>query len=193
MERPLEIAFHNLEPSPSLEADIRKRVAKLEKFYPRLTGCRVSVEALHQQHQTGNIYEVHVVLSVPGRDLAVSREPHKAKQRYANPDVRVSVREAFDAAERQLAEFKERRRESPVAPDGSALTGQVTLIQPGDDHGFILTNTGTQLYFHRDSVTDARFEDLKEGDVVHYVEEESDSGPVATKVRAGARPPEGRP
>lgn len=187
MERPLEIAFHNLPASAPLEAEIRRRVAKLEKFYPRLIGCRVSVEALHNQHQTGNVYEVHVVLSVPGRDLAVSREPHKAKQRYANPDVHVSVREAFDAAERQLGQFKERRRDAPVAPDGAALTGQVGLIQPGDDHGFILTNTGTQLYFHRDSVTDARFEDLEEGDVVHYVEEESDSGPVATKVRVGNR------
>jgi ribosome-associated translation inhibitor RaiA/cold shock CspA family protein len=187
MERPLEIAFHNLQPSEAVEAEIRRRVAKLEKLYHRLTGCRVSVEALHNQHQTGNIYEVHIVLSVPGRDLAVSREPHKAKQRYANPDVYVSVREAFEAAERQLGQFKERRRDSPVSPDGSALTGQIALIQPGDDHGFILTNTGTQLYFHRDSVTDARFEDLKEGDVVHYVEEESDSGPVATKVRAGNR------
>jgi ribosomal subunit interface protein len=187
MERPLEIAFHNLPPSEALEAEIRKRVAKLEKFFPRLIACRVSVEALHNQHQTGNVYEVHIVLSVPGRDIAVSREPHKAKQRYANPDAYVSVREAFEAAERQLAHFKERRREAPASPDSVALTGQVTLIQPGDDHGFILTNTGTQLYFHRDSVTDARFEDLREGDVVHYVEEESDSGPVATKVRLGNR------
>jgi len=187
MERPLEIAFHNLQPSEALEAEIRRRVAKLQKFYYRLIGCRVSVEALHNQHQTGNLYEVHIVLSVPGRDLAVSREPHKARQRYAHPDVYVSMREAFEAAERMLGEFKVRRREAPVSPDGSALTGQIALIQPGDDHGFILTNTGTQLYFHRDSVTDTRFDDLKEGDIVHYVEEASDSGPVATKVRMGNR------
>ena len=189
MERPLEIAFHNLPPSEALEAEIRKRVAKLEKFFPRLTGCRVSVEALHNQHQTGNLYEVHIILSVPGRDIAVSREPNKAKQRYANPDAYVSLRQAFEAAERQLGQFKERRRDAPVSPDGSALTGQVTLIQPGDDHGFILTNTGTQLYFHRDSVTNTRFEDLREGDRVHYVEEEGDAGPVATKVRIAAREP----
>src|SRR5207237_5418271 len=77
MERPLEIAFHNLPPSAALEAEIRKRVAKLDKLYARLVGCRVSVEALHNQHHTGNVYEVHVVLSVPGRDIAVSREPNK--------------------------------------------------------------------------------------------------------------------
>ena len=45
MQEPLEIAFHNLEPSASLEADIRDRFSKLEKLYERLTSCRVSVEA----------------------------------------------------------------------------------------------------------------------------------------------------
>jgi cold shock CspA family protein len=73
----------------------------------------------------------------------------------------------------------------PIGRDvgASALTGQVALIEPGVDHGFILNSVGSQLYFHCDSVTNGRFEDLKQGDVVHYVEEEGDAGPVATKVR----------
>ena len=57
------------------------------------------------------------------------------------------------------------------------------MIEPGADHGFILTNTGSQLYFHRDSVTNADFANLKPGQEVHYVEEEGDTGPVATKIR----------
>lgn len=187
MERPLDIAFHNMEPSPTIEAEIRQHVEKLEKRYDNLIGCRVSVEALHQQHQTGNVHEVHVVLSVPGRDLAVSREPQKAKERYANPNIRTSLRDAFKAAERQLESFKGKQREDTTKPGASAVLGQVTLIEPGQDHGFILTNTGTQLYFHRDSVTDGRFEDLREGDRVHYVEEAGDVGPTATKVRVGGR------
>ncbi|MXP62564.1 HPF/RaiA family ribosome-associated protein [Roseomonas sp. M0104] len=183
MDRPLEIAFHNMPSSPSLEAEIRQAVDKLEKRYTHLIGCRVSVEALHQQHQTGNIHEVHITLSVPGRDLAVSREPQRAKERYANPDVRTSMRDAFKAAERQLEAFKGKLREDTTKPGAEAVAGQVTLIEPGQDHGFILTNTGTQLYFHRDSVTDGRFEDLHEGDRVHYVEEQGSAGPTATKVR----------
>jgi hypothetical protein len=43
MERPLEIAFHNMEASAELEADIRRHVEKLETRYGRLVGCRVSV------------------------------------------------------------------------------------------------------------------------------------------------------
>lgn len=183
MDQPLEIAFHNLQPSPSVEAELRQRVDKLERRFGRLIGCRVSVEKLHNQHRTGNLFEVHVSLAVPGQELVVSRQPHKAKERYANPDIRTSIRDAFDAAERQLEAFKGKVRSDTSAPSASALTGQVTLIEPGADHGFILNNVGTQLYFHRDSVTNGRFEELKEGDLVHYLEQEGDAGPVATKVR----------
>ncbi|MDJ0387566.1 HPF/RaiA family ribosome-associated protein [Roseomonas sp. E05] len=189
MDRPLEIAFHNMPSSSALEAEIRQGVDKLQKRYSHLIGCRVSVEALHQQHQTGNVYEVHIVLSVPGRDLAVSREPQRAKERYANPDVRTSLRDAFKAAERQLESFKGKLREDTTKPSAEAMAGQVTLIEPGQDHGFILTNTGTQLYFHRDSVTDGRFEDLRQGDRVHYVEEQGGAGPTATKIRTATSKP----
>lgn len=183
MDRPLEVAFHNLQPSSTIEAELRRHVEKLERRFDHLIGCRVSVEKLHNQHRTGNLFEIHIVLSVPGRDLAVSRQPHKAKERFANPDIHVSIREAFDAAERQLEAFKGKIRSDTATPSGSALTGQVTLIEPGVDHGFILNSVGSQLYFHRDSVTNGRFEALKEGDMVHYVEGEGDAGPIATKVR----------
>jgi len=56
MDRPLDIAFHNTEPSKDVEAEIRRNVAKLEKQFPHMTGCRVSIEALHNQHKTGNIF-----------------------------------------------------------------------------------------------------------------------------------------
>lgn len=183
MDRPLEIAFHNLDSSPWVETEIRQRVDRLAARYRHLNGCRVSVEKLHNQHRTGNLFEVHIVLSVPGRELAVSREPQKAKTRYANPDIRTSLRDAFAAAERQLEWFKGQLREDTSAPTASAIAGKVLLIEPGADHGYLETATGTQLYFHRDSVTNARFEDLRPGDLVHYVEEEGDMGPVATKVR----------
>ena len=185
MDTPLEIAFHNLQSSAAIEAELRKHVDKIKRRFRRLTGCRVSVEKLHNQHRTGNLFEVHVTLSVPGhgRDLAISRPPQRAHERFANPDIHVSIRDAFDAAERQLEAFKGRVRSDITPPSASALSGQVALIEPGADHGFILNNVGSQLYFHRDSVTNARFEDLKQADTVHYVEEEGDVGPVAAKVR----------
>ena len=55
MDRPLEVAFHNLQPSPAIEAELREHVDKLERRFGKLIGCRVSVERLHNQHRTGNI------------------------------------------------------------------------------------------------------------------------------------------
>src|SRR5438093_627064 len=106
----IDVSFHNLDPSPALEAEIRKHVAKLERIYDRITTCRVSVEAQHKQHRTGNVYDVHVELVVPRGELVISREPHKVKERYASPDVRTSIRAAFRAAERQVKEHKEQLR-----------------------------------------------------------------------------------
>ncbi len=110
MDRPLEIAFHNLQHSESVEAEIRTHMDRLETRFGRLTGARVSVESLHQQHQTGNLYEVHIILSVPGQEIAVSHEPHHAKERRAHPDIRSAMKEAFKAAERRLETYKGQRR-----------------------------------------------------------------------------------
>ena len=185
MERPLEIAFHGVDASAEIEAEIRRHAETLAKRFPRLVGCRVSVEARHRQHHIGNVPEVHILLAVPGKDIVVSHEPGE-RHRAVVPDLAGSVRDAFHAAERRLDAHKWEMREDTTPPAAHALAGTVGLIEPGVDHGFLLTPNGTQLYFHRDSVTNGRFEDLREGDRVHYVEEEGDSGPVATKVRRAA-------
>lgn len=109
METALEISFHNMPSSKRIEADIRKRVAKLDKIYGRLISCRVSVQLRSKRHRTGNIYEVHVELLAPRGLLVVSREPHRVKERHANADVRTSLRDAFDAAELRLVEHKKKR------------------------------------------------------------------------------------
>jgi len=184
MQTPLEITFHNLPSSAWIEAAIREHVAKLDKLYPRLVGCRVSVEALHRQHRTGNIFEVHVELIVPGRELAVSHEPHRAKEKYAHPDLRRSLRDAFAAAERQLVDFKQ-QRSGEVKLHEAPFEGQISQLYPDDEHGFILTNEGSQLYFHRNSVMNADFAKLKRGDAVHYVAADGDTGPIARKVWLG--------
>ena len=130
MDEPLEIVFHNLEHSAAVEAAIRERFAKLAKRYDRLTHCRVSVEALHRQHRTGNLFEVHIDMLVPGAELAVSRQPQKAKERYANPDVYTSIKDAFAAAERQLKRFKRQQRED-LQPQATAVPGPGRRTPPG--------------------------------------------------------------
>jgi cold shock CspA family protein len=184
LQTPLEISFHNLDPSEAVEADIRERMAKLEKIYDRLTSCRVAVERQQNQHRTGNIYEVHIDMLVPGDELVVSRAPHRPKERYANPDIRTSVRDAFEAAERQLIDYKEQLR-GDVKLHEPLFKGQVSEVDPKGEFGFVLTKEGNQLYFHRNSVMEGDWEKLRRGTAVHYVEAAGDTGPTASKVWVG--------
>jgi ribosome-associated translation inhibitor RaiA/cold shock CspA family protein len=187
METPLEIVFHNMPSSPQVEAEIREQVTKLERRFGRLTACRVSVELLHRQHQTGNIHDVHITMRVPRGELVVSREPHRPKQKYAEPDIRISLRDAFKAAERQLTEYK-RKLTGEVKPHEEAFAGQISQIYPNEDHGFILTHEGTQLYFHRNSLIKGDFARLRVGEGVHFIETVGDTGPIASKVWSAGEP-----
>lgn len=182
MKVPLEITFHNLQSSEWLEAQVREQVQKLEKIYPRLVGCRVSLEGQHKR--SGNICDVHIELRLPGGALVVSREPHRTKERYANPTAGTALRDAFAAAERQLKDYKQ-RQSGEVKTHEPMFQGQVAQLNPEQDHGFILTNEGTQLYFHRNSLIDADFAKLKRGDAVHYIASDGDTGPIARKVWLG--------
>jgi len=175
------IAYHNMEPTPELEADIRERIAKLEQRFDRLIGIRVSVEALHKQRRTGNVYDVHIELSLPGSEVVVSRKPHKAQERYTSPDVHTSVRDAFKAAERQLDDQKDLMR-GDVKAHPAAVPGRIADIFKDAGHGFVTTAAGARLFFHANAVRGARFEDLKPGTSVHYEEGLGEGGPAAMKV-----------
>jgi cold shock CspA family protein/ribosome-associated translation inhibitor RaiA len=185
MDKPLEIAFHGISSSPPIEAEIRDHVEKLEHRFGHLIGCRVAVELLHRQHKTGNNFDVHIEMQVPGGELVVSREPHRQREKYAHLDLPVSLREAFRAAERQLTEYK-RRLSGDVRPHEEAFVGQVSQLCPAADHGFILTNEGAQLYFHRNALNDGDFNNLRIGDRVRFTPEDGDTGPMVRRLwRAG--------
>ena len=181
MDSPLEITFHNMRSSDALEADIRKRVSKLEKIYGRMISCRVSIEARTKQHRTGNVYEVHVEMHVPRAHLVVSRKPHHVGERHANTDVRASIRDAFKAAESQLRSFG-KKQGGETKPHPSPIQGVIAELFVERDYGFILSSEGIRLYFHRNSVMNGGFDRLKRGDGVHFVEGMGDTGPTASKV-----------
>jgi ribosomal subunit interface protein len=178
MKLPLEIVFRNLEPSDAIEAKVRERAEKLESFYADIMSCRVAVEARHKHHHKGNLYHVRVDLTVPGAELVASREP---KEHHAHEDVYVAIRDAFDAVRRQVEDYARRRR-GDVKTHETAPHGRIVELSPEADFGRIETPDGTSVYFHRNSVVDAQFDQLKVGDSVHFAEESGESGPQASTV-----------
>jgi ribosome-associated translation inhibitor RaiA/cold shock CspA family protein len=191
MEVPLQIAFHNIDSSEWAENEIRNRVADLEKQYGRLNSCRIRVDQ-RAVSRTGSIPPVvRIELEIPGhKPLVVSHEPEHLQRKYQRPDLHNAIHEAFQIAERRLRDLKEQREgrtREPQHDSENQSLGQVAELPPGRDHGFLLTNQGSLLYFHRNAVLVGNFDKLRRGDEVHYVEEIGDTGPIASKVRVKAK------
>jgi len=180
MEVPLQITFDNMPRSDAVEAKIRERAGKLEKYCGSVIGCRVAVEAPHHHHRAGNQFLVRVEVSVPGEKLIARREPDA---HHAYTDVYVAIRDAFDTMRRQLEDY-ERRRRGQVKAHETAPHGRVLELNPEEDYGRIETPDGRLVYFHRNSVGGAGFEALAVGTEVRFVEEMGERGPQASIVHA---------
>jgi cold shock CspA family protein/ribosome-associated translation inhibitor RaiA len=173
---PPEIAFRNVEPTEALHALIREGIDSLEKVHPRLTSCRVMVEA-----NARGFPHVRIDVGIPGSELVVHEEPAVDA---ANREVQQVVREAFDIARRQLREHRKRlsldskRRELP--PHGRIV--RLVMDAPGDRYGFLLTGDGRQIYFHENAVREVEWDELEEGMEVRFVEAGGKEGPQASVV-----------
>lgn len=102
MRLPLQITLRDMPHSDALETDIRGRVEKLEQFHPHLMGCRVTVELLGKHKQQGKEFNVRIDITVPGNEIVVNRDHGE--------DVYVVLRDAFDAARRQLEDYNQKQR-----------------------------------------------------------------------------------
>lgn len=107
MQIPLQVTFRGIPPSEAVEARIREKASKLERFHSHIMSCRVAVEAEHQHHHQGNQYHIRIDITTPGKEIVVSREHHDNK---AHEDVYVAIRDAFDAATRQLEDHARKQR-----------------------------------------------------------------------------------
>ena len=107
MDIPLELSFHNVEPSDALKNAVQGHVNKLEKFHDHIVGCRVSIEMPHRsQKAIGNPPDVHIVIRVPGKEIVVSRELKHDGHKKAAIDVYAVLEEAFLVAQQQLKNWR---------------------------------------------------------------------------------------
>jgi ribosomal subunit interface protein len=114
MQTDLQITVRDMEHSPALEERIREKVKKLEQVYPRIMGCRVVLEAPHRHKQQGKQFTVRLDVTVPGKEIVVNRDHHE--------DAYVALRDAFNAARRQLEEYGRIQRgdvKNHLSEDGS--------------------------------------------------------------------------
>jgi ribosome-associated translation inhibitor RaiA len=119
------VTFRGITASAALESDIRRRIAKLQRYYPRMIGCRVLVAQPGRHRCAGRAFNVRIDMSMPQGHVEISHaaslraDAREAEQdSYRKQDASVSerryatvaVREAFESARRRLQDFGRRQR-----------------------------------------------------------------------------------
>jgi ribosomal subunit interface protein len=180
MKLPLQISFRGMESSPALERRIREKVQKLERFHDRLMSCRVVVEARTRRQRKGKLYQVRIDLKAPKFEIAVG---HTGRRDQAHEDIYVALRDAFNAAGRQLEDHARVAR-SDVKAHEPPPHGRIVRLFKRDGYGFIQAADGQEIYFHANSVGSAAFKALRVGKEVRFAlaEGEGIEGPQATTV-----------
>lgn len=179
METPLNIAFRDIEASPALEARIHHEAAHLARRAPRMTRCDVVLEAPHRHKHQGMLWRVHIRIALPGGEVVVT---HESPGDHAHESAAVALRDAFRAAERQVAKHRD-QQEGEVKTHTPPPSGRVTQLVAKADHGFITLDDGQEIYFHRHSVAGNGFDRLCIGDPVTLILSEGEEGPQASLVR----------
>lgn len=124
MQRPIQITFKDIPHSEAVEQHIREKAAKLETFYPHIIGCHVTVELPHKHNHQGKLHNVRIDIKVPGSEIVVNRDKHE--------DIYVALRDAFDAAKRQVEEYGRKQR-GDVKHHENPRRPAVELAEPAED------------------------------------------------------------
>jgi cold shock CspA family protein len=175
VQKPIQITIHGLSLSEGRKERIRQKAEKLGHYDPRLTSCRVTCEQSHRHKRNGNEYNVRIELGVPGSTLVITREPRG--------DFDVALRDAFDAARRQLEDAVRKRDGRTKQHENALEPGKVTRLIPDLHCGFIRAADGHEVYFHYHSVLHGGVDRLKQGSKVLFAEEMGEKGAQARLVR----------
>jgi len=98
----LQITVRDMLHSAVLESRIRQKLAALERIHSRITAFHVTLEAPPNHHRNGGHFRVKLDIKVRGSGIVVTRDH--------NEDIYVALREACQAARRQLVENSEREQ-----------------------------------------------------------------------------------
>jgi cold shock CspA family protein len=193
---PVQVTFRNIPNPAGLEDYVQQEAAKLERFYNRISSCRVIVER-PQRAASSKLFHVRIDLGVPNGELVIKHTPslhstlQDTQQEKSRPEARAvlvlkdprrAIHDAFEEMRRRLQDYARCRRRE-IKPKETTAPAKVKQIFPDDQYGFIETADGREIYFNAASVLEGRFPRLRIGSEVDFAEEPGEKGPQASTVR----------
>lgn len=104
----------------------------------------------------------------------------ETKNRHKN--LHTAICDAFKEVRRQLQDYVRLQRRE-VKTHKAEPHARVSRLVPAEEHGFISTIAGREIYFHRNSVLNGAFDRLQVGSEVKFTEEPGEKGPQVRTVK----------
>lgn len=169
-----ELTFRDIERTDAIEECIKKKVDKLTQHCPQMLSCRIMIHQIKKHQHQGKLYGTDIVVTVPHGTLVSN------KQRDA--DLYVVIRDAFASMTRIIDE-QHQRQTGEVKAHPTELSGKIARLFGEDDgYGFITDALGNEFYFHNNNLHGSQFNELTEGQSVHFISATGDEGPQAHRV-----------
>jgi len=170
----MEIHWRNPADIPeATRSAVEERLHQLAGEHADLIDVRIAAKTTGHHRRGGQ--EVRITCQARGREIVAARTREKLGQ---------ALDEVVDAFEREVWRMRHRRtQQRSERPAEPSELGIVDRIFAEDGYGFILTDAGEQVYFHRNAVSGGlSFESLGEGERVGLNIEGGEQGPQATSV-----------
>lgn len=123
MTNEFRVVFHNVEQTEALSQAVQKRIDKLERYCDQIITGRVVLDSPHNNHHKGKVYSVGLEIHTPAKEVRVNQDQH---DNHAHEDLYVAIRDAFNAAERQLKSIDKKHRAVP--PHKISALSDETLV-----------------------------------------------------------------
>jgi hypothetical protein len=108
MQVPVQIVLKDVPDTAAVRQLVLDAATAVERYYNRITSCRVVITSPDGRHRKGGHYEVHVSMLLPGhKEVTVSRRTPDEPERE---HVRAALRQAFAQVRRQLQDSARKLR-----------------------------------------------------------------------------------
>ncbi|MGB4247780.1 MAG: HPF/RaiA family ribosome-associated protein [Pseudohongiellaceae bacterium] len=122
MSNEFQVVFHNIDQSAALSEVVNKRIQKLQRFSNDIIGGRVVLDSPHNNHHKGKVFCVTLEIHTSGKEVIVKQGQH---DKPAHEDIYVAVRDAFNAAERQLKANGKKPRKTTLAVENFEVLPEI--------------------------------------------------------------------
>ena len=125
----------------------------------------------------------------------------QVRERKARKGVNPQTRQAITIPAKKVPKFKpgkrlkepkregevKKNRQVQIEENNKMAKGTIRRLMRDRGYGFITTEDGKDIFFHRTALRDLRFDSLKEGQPVEFEVEEGSRGPRAVNIRSSEK------